>query len=58
MTKTLMYIAMFVGTVVIALWLSRDLNYFLSNILYWLRSNWLILIGIGVAVAIGYKFTK
>jgi len=58
MTKILMYIAMFVGAVVLALWASRELSYFLNNLLYWIRTNWLMVFGVAVAVAIGYKVVK
>lgn len=58
MTKILMYMAMFVGAVVVALWASRELSYFLRDVLYWIRTNWLMVFGISVAVAIGIKVVK
>jgi hypothetical protein len=46
MLKFAMYFAMFVGAIVIASWVSREANYFFSNLLYWIRYNWLPFLGL------------
>ncbi|MBD2189777.1 hypothetical protein [Pseudanabaena mucicola] len=59
MTKILMYVAMFVGAIVIASWISREASYFFNSLIYWVRYNWLPFLGLVVLVAIAYKvFSK
>ncbi len=55
MLKFAMYFAMFVGAIVIASWISREANYFFSNLLYWIRYNWLPFFGGVLLLAIAYK---
>jgi len=58
MTKFLMYFAMFVGAIVIASWVSREANYFFSNLLYWIRYNWLPFLRVVFLEPITYKSFK
>ena len=50
-----MYFAMFVGAIVIALWVSREANYFFSNLLYWIKYNWLPALGLVFLGMLAYK---
>ena len=53
-----MYFAMFVGAILIATWVSREASYFFSNLLYWIRYNWLPVLGVVFVGAIAYKVVK
>ncbi len=55
MTKIVMYFVMFVGALVIAVWVSREASYFFNNLLYWIRYNWLPFFGLVILGAIAYK---
>jgi hypothetical protein len=55
MLKSAMYFAMFVGAIVIALWISREANYFFSNLLYWIKYNWLPALGLVFLAILAYK---
>jgi hypothetical protein len=58
MLKFVMYLAMFIGAIVIASWLSRDASYFFNNLLYWIRYNWMPALGLVVIGAIAFKAFK
>jgi hypothetical protein len=55
MLKPAMYFAMFVGAIVIALWVSREANYFFSGLLYWIKYNWLPALGLVFLGVLAYK---
>ncbi len=55
MLKFVMYFVMFVGAIAIAAWVSREANYFFSNLFYWVRYNWLPFLGLVFLGAIAYK---
>ncbi len=55
MLKFAMYFAMFVGAIVIALWVSREANYFFSGLLYWIKYNWLPALGLVFLGILAYK---
>lgn len=55
MLKSAMYFAMFVGAIVIALWVSREANSFFSNLLYWIKYNWLPALGLVFLGVLAYK---
>jgi hypothetical protein len=55
MLKFAMYFAMFVGAIVIVLWVSREANYFFSGLLYWVKYNWLPALGLVFLAILAYK---
>ncbi len=55
MLKSAMYFAMFVGAIVIALWVSREANSFFSGLLYWVKYNWLPALGLVFLGILAYK---
>jgi hypothetical protein len=52
LNKILITIALFVGFVVIAMWVSRESYYFFNNLLYWMRYNWVTVVVIAVAIGL------
>lgn len=58
MTKIFMYFAMFVGAILIAYWVSSHASYFFNNLLYFIRYNWLPVLGVVFVGAIAYKVVK
>jgi hypothetical protein len=55
MLKPAIYFAMFVGAIVIALWVSREANYFFSGLLSWIKYNWLSALGLVFLGILAYK---
>ncbi|MEE3719512.1 hypothetical protein V2H45_22465 [Tumidithrix elongata RA019] len=59
LSKILMMFACFVGAIVIAVWVSREALYFFNTLLYWIRYNWIPVLGAMLLGAIAYKvFSK
>jgi hypothetical protein len=52
LSKILITIALFVGFVVIAMWVSRESYYFFNNLLYWMRYNWLTVVVVAVGIGV------
>jgi hypothetical protein len=52
LSKILITIAIFVGFVVIAMWVSRESYYFFNNLLYWMRYNWLTVVVIAAVIGV------